>query len=297
MITRVVVFLAGLCAWGLTQAAGLNIVATSSSMGALVREMVGPGVVLTILAPPDRDLHSLQAKPSMIRSLRSADLLVLVGADLEVGWLPAAISSAANHKVLPGQPGYFEAANQVQLLDTDLPANRALGDVHPLGNPHINLDPVRMAQVGLALAERLAALAPPGAEAYRQRAQAFAGAVDRRLSAWRGRLAKAPGAVLYHRDAIYLLDRFRVPLLGSLEPVPGVPPTGRHLMQLTDSLRGKRGVIAYPEFLPAQAPDALGTALGWPVQPLPLDPPLEADGADYLAFIERWVAALASAGP
>jgi zinc/manganese transport system substrate-binding protein len=294
MITRAIIFVAAFSGWGISQAASLNVVATSSSTGALVREVGGPGVALTILAPPDRDLHSLQAKPSMIRALRGADLLVLMGADLEVGWLPAAIQSAANPKVLPGQPGYFEAAAQVPLLDTHLPANRALGDVHPAGNPHINLDPLRMAQVALALAERLATLDPTGAETYRQRAQTFAREVDRRMPAWKRRLDQAPGAVLYHRDAVYLLDRFGVPLLGSLEPVPGVPPTAQQIRQLTDSLAGKPGVIAYPDYQPAQAPDALAQALGWPVFRLPLEPPLEAAGDGYLDHVDRWVGAVAS---
>ena len=239
MIRRTLLGLACLLALASTQAIALEVVATSPSMGALVREVAGSRADLTVLAGPNRDLHRLQAKPTMMRALRGADLVVAIGADLEVGWLPVAISSAANPKILPGTNGYFEAAAQVPLLDVGGAADRARGDVHPVGNPHVNMDPVRMADVAEALAERLALIDPAGASQYRRRADAFAGKVDRRVSSWRDGLAGAPGVILYHRDAIYLLDRFGVPLLGTIEPIPGVPPTGRQISVLTSEHRGE----------------------------------------------------------
>ena len=272
--------------------AALDVVATSSSTGMLVREIAGDNAELTILAPPDRDLHYLQARPSMIRALRGADLVVAIGAELEQGWLPVAIQQAANPKILPGRPGYFEAAAQVDLLDVGGLADRALGDVHPVGNPHVNMDPLRMAQVGLALAERLAALDPAHAPDYRSRAAAFADQVKQRMPAWRERIAGAPGVVLYHKDATYLLERLEVPLLGTIESVPGVPPSAAHLKELTDSLKGRRGVVLFTIFQPQQAPQALANTLGWQSSRLPLDPPLDADGKAYLEHIDRWVEAL-----
>lgn len=134
----------------------LQVVATTASMGMLARTVGGPQVQVSELAPPDRDAHMLQARPSMLRALRDAQLVVAVGAELEIGWLPAAISGAANGAIAPGRPGYFEAAAQVPLLDAGLAADRAQGDVHPGGNPHVNLDPLRMAAISKALAERLA---------------------------------------------------------------------------------------------------------------------------------------------
>jgi len=276
-------------------AAALEIVATAPSLGALAREIAGPGARVTVLAGPQQDLHRLQAKPSMMRRLRDADLVVAIGAELEMGWLPVAIAGAANPRIQPGQPGYFEAAAQVDLLDRGGSADRAQGDVHPVGNPHLDLDPVRMAAVGQALAGRLAQLDPAGAATYRARAQAFADQVDARTATWQAQLAGAPGALLYHRDAIYLLERFGVPLLGTIEPVPGVPPTGRQLSALKAALAGRRGVILYGPYQSPQAPQALARDLGWPVVQLPLEPPAEADGKGYLDHLGRWVAALASA--
>ena len=272
----------------------LDVVATSPSMGALVRA-VAPQAQLTVLAGPDRDLHALQAKPSMIRALRSADLLVAVGAELEMGWLPAASSSAANPDILPGREGYFEAAAQVPLLDVGGPADRAMGDVHPAGNPHVDLDPVRMAQVAKALGARMARLDPGNAAGYRANARRFAEAVEQRLPQWQAELAGAPGAVLYHRDGVYLLERFEVPLLGTIEPVPGVPPSGRDLRALAGKLRGGEGVIIHAPYQSPKGPRKLGRELGWPVETLPLSPPVSADGDGYLRHIDRWVSAVASA--
>jgi zinc/manganese transport system substrate-binding protein len=272
--------------------ATLDVVATSSSTGMLVREIAGDQAKLEILAPPDRDVHYLQARPSMIRALRGADLVVALGAELEVGWLPIAIRQAANPKILPGRPGYFEAAAQVELLDTGGVADRALGDVHPVGNPHVNMDPVRMAQVGMALAERLGELDRTHAEEYQARAQAFEARVRDYLPKWQSQAAQAPGAVLYHKDAIYLLERFDVPLLGLIEPVPGVPPSGAHLKQLTDNLKGRQGVVLFTSYQPEQALEVLAAKLGWPKARLALEPPLNADGDAYLQHIDRWVEAL-----
>lgn len=276
--------------------ATLDVVATGSSMGALVREIAGQHAKLTILAPPDRDPHHLQARPSMIRALRGADLVVALGADLEVGWLPLAITQAANPRIQPGRAGYFEAAAQVSLLDVGGPANRALGDVHPTGNPHINMDPVRMAEVGTALAERLAALDGGHAADYRTRAGEFTRRVDERVAIWRQRLAKPPGVVSFHKDVNYLLDRFGVPSWGTLEPVPGVSPTASHIRSLINASRGKSGVVSSTPYQPAQAPAAMAEALGWKQVRLPLEPPLDADGDGYLEHMRRWVDALAAGG-
>ena len=281
------VLLCPLAAW-----AELRVVSSSSSTAMLVREIAGDHVRLEVLAPPDRDLHLLQVRPSMLRALRGADLVTALGADLEVGWLPLAIQQAANPGILPGRPGYFEAAAQVGLLQVGGRADRSLGDVHPVGNPHINMDPLRMAQVGLALAHRLAEFDPDNADEYRARAGAFQQTVEERLAGWEDNLSGVPGVVSYHVDVLYLLDRFKVPLLGVLEPVPGVPPTAAHLKGLTDSLGGRRGVILFTTYQSDRAPKSLGRMLEWRSEQLQLEPALDADGNAYLEHIDRWVQAI-----
>ncbi len=271
----------------------LNVVATAPSMGALVTEVAGERADLTVLAGPDRDLHALQVKPSMIHALRSADLVVAIGAELEVGWLPPAIERASNPEILPGRPGYFEAAAQVPLLDAGGAADRALGDVHPIGNPHVTMDPVRMAVVAEALAERLALLDPAGSAAYRAGAERFATQVEQHVARWQPRLQSAPGVVLYHRDAIYLLDRFGVPLLATIEPVPGVPASASHLRRLQSELSGRDGLIIYAPYQSAKPAQRLGSNLGWDAVRLSLEPPSGSDGSGYLRHLESWVDAIA----
>ena len=157
---RTTILAAALTLTALPAAAELRVVATTSSMAMLVREVGGAAITITTLAPPDRDPHYLLARPSMVVALRRADLVVAVGADLEVGWLPAAIQGASNPRILPGQPGYFEGAAHIALLETGQVADRSRGDVHPMGNPHFYTDPERMATIGIALAARLGALDP-----------------------------------------------------------------------------------------------------------------------------------------
>jgi len=275
--------------------AGLHVVATTSSMGMLARTVGGDAVSVAVLAPPDRDAHDLQARPSMIRDLRAADLLVAVGAELEVGWLPVAIDSSANPAIRPGQAGYFEAAAQVALIDAGQPADRAMGDVHPAGNPHLNLDPVRMARVAEALATRLGQLAPARTAGFRARAQAFRAAVEARLPRWQAGTEGAPGVVSYHRDLDYLLERLDVASLGFIEPVPGVPPSASHLRELISRLKGHEGVVIYHGFDPPRGPRLVGERLGWPRAELPLEPALDAGPEAYLDLIERYVEAIASA--
>jgi zinc/manganese transport system substrate-binding protein len=278
----------------LPASAAVRVVATTSSMGVLVTAVGGSAVQLTVLAPPDRDVHVLQARPSMMVALRNADLLVAIGAELEVGWLPAALSGAGNGKVLPGSAGYFEAAAQVPLLDAGRAADRSQGDVHPMGNPHLYLDPDRMAQVAAALSGRLAALDPPNASRYREGAAAFRKAVDARLPGWKQKAAGAGGVLPFHKDVVYLAALLAVPVLGYVEPLPGVPPTASQLSELTSRLKGRKGVLVLTDFQPAKGPEFLSRSLGWPVVRLPLEPAVGATGEEYLKLIDRWVDGLAS---
>jgi zinc/manganese transport system substrate-binding protein len=237
------------------------------------------------------------AKPSMMVALRRADLLLAVGAELEVGWLPAAIQGAGNPKILPGQKGYFEGAAQIDLIDAGQAADRSKGDVHPMGNPHYYMDPARMARVAKALADRLAAFDPANAARFQANAEAFAKAVAERIPAWKQRAAGAPGTVLYHKDGNYLAGLLNVPILGYVEPLPGIPPTAAHLQDLVRGLSGKKGVILYNSFQSGDGPDFLARNLGWKTQQLQLECDLDATGQKYLDGIDRWVTAIASAKP
>ena len=276
-------------------AQAVDLVATTSSMGVLARVVGGAAVKVTVLAPPDRDAHYLIARPSMMLALRRADLLVSVGADLEVGWLPAALRSAGNRKILPGQPGYFEGAAHVDLLEKGQAADRSRGDVHPTGNPHYYMDPLRLSAAAKALASHLARLRPESAAIFAANAEAFAKAARERAAQWKARAAGVSGVLLFHKDVNYLADLLGVPIVGYIEPIPGVPPTASHLRDLVARLKGTRGIILYATFQPSDGPQYLAKNLGWPMQRLQLEPPPDAGLDAYLAHVERWVTAIASA--
>lgn len=274
--------------------ATVNVVATTSGMGMLARAIGGDAVQVTVLAPPDRDAHFLQARPSMMAALRRADLVVAVGAELEVGWLPAALQGAGNPRVNPGQPGYFEAAAQVALIDVGGPADRALGDVHPAGNPHVNMDPVRMIAVAEALAGRLGTLDRANADVYGERARTFAEQVEARLPRWREEVEGAAGVVLYHKDANYLLQLLDVPILGYVEAIPGIPPTARQLRSLIENLRGRSGIVLQADYQPDRGARFVARELEWEQRALPIEPPLASDTEAWLSLIDRWVEAIAT---
>ncbi len=269
--------------------AALDVVATTSNMGVLTRIVGGQHVSVTVLVPPDRDAHYLEARPSMMAALRRADLLVAVGAELESGWLPAALRGAGNRDVMTGTRGYFEGAASVALIEAGGVADRGRGDVHPAGNPHFYLDPVRFAEAGAALAERLATLDPENADAYLENATAFMRVIESRVPEWRTQLRAAPRVLAYHKDANYLFDRFDVAVAGYIEPLPGIPPSARHLASLVADLRGAPGVIVHLPFQPANGPSFLARELGWRVVRRASN--VEASGGvdAYLELIDGWV--------
>jgi len=275
--------------------AEVRVAATVPNMGLLARAVGGDAVEVTVMAPPDRDAHYLEARPSMMAALRRADLLVAVGAELEVGWLPAALQGANNPRVQVGRSGYFEGAAHVDLIETGVAADRAGGDVHPMGNPHFYMDPERMSEVAYALADRLGSLDEDNADYFMDNAERFADEVDARMEGWREKAKDAAGVVMYHKDANYLMRLLDVSILGYLEPLPGIPPTASHLRELVRNLEGRQGIALYTTFQPSRGADFLERELEWPSRQLPNQ--VAADASDMTAYfdmIDAWVEAIAS---
>ena len=273
-------------------AAEIRIAATTPNIGMLAETIGGDAVDVTVMAPHDRDAHYLEARPSMMAALRRADMVVSVGAELEVGWLPAAIDGAANPAVRPGERGYFEGARHTDLIGVGGAADRAQGDVHPEGNPHFYMDPERFAEVGHALAERLGRFDDARADDFRANAEDFEAAIDARMPEWREAASDAPGVVLYHEDTDYLMEALDVPIHGFLEPLPGIPPTASHLRELVGGLQGERGVVIHRIYQPADGAEFLQRELGWPVHALPSDVEPGADREAYFDIIDQYVDAV-----
>ncbi len=272
--------------------AGLRVAATVPNMGMLARKIGGDKVEVTVMTPSDRDAHYLDARPSMMAALRRADLLVAVGAELEIGWLPSAIKGANNPRIQTGRPGYFEGAAHVELIEKDKAADRSRGDVHPAGNPHFDLCPEKMVRVAIALGGRMARLDSDNASYYRENAEKFADQINKLLPRWKERVEEAPGSVTYHGDANYLIKTLDVPFYGHIEVLPGIPPTASHLRELVRNLKEKEGVVIHIEYQPSRGADFIGRQLNWPVYKLPAQVRADADAGDYFNLIDRWVAAL-----
>ena len=219
--------------------AALNIFACTPEWGALAKELGGEKTNVYIATNALQDPHRVEARPSLIARARSADLVVCTGAQLEIGWLPLLLSQSGNKQIQPGQPGYLEASASVAKVEVPQLLDRAQGDVHPAGNPHIHLDPRNIAKVGEALTARLTQLDAANAETYKARATAFQKKWREATQKWEQESAPLKGVavVVYHKDLSYLLRWLGMRDLASLEPKPGVPPTTGHLSELLAKLQ------------------------------------------------------------
>jgi zinc/manganese transport system substrate-binding protein len=239
-------------------AAALNVLACEPEWGALVRELGGDRVKVYDATSALQDPHHVEAKPSLIAQARKADLLVCTGADLEVGWLPLLLRQSGNAVIQPGQPGYFEAAAGVRRLEIPARLDRADGDIHPGGNPHIQLDPRNIALVADALAKRLAQVDAAGASTYQQRNADFAQRWQAAIQRWEAQAVPLKGVavVVQHRGFPYLSNWLGLQEVASLEAKPGVEPTSAHLSSVLEQLgqRPARMVIraAYQQERPSR---------------------------------------------
>lgn len=214
--------------------AAVNVFATVPEWAALAQEIGGDKVKVYAATNALQDPHRIEARPSLLAQARRAQLLLATGADLEIGWLPVVLRDSGNPAIQPGNPGYFEAAHFVSTLEVPAVVDRAQGDVHPAGNPHIQLDPRNILKVGEALAARLAEIDPANGAAYRANGKAFADRWRAAMGRWEQQAAPLRGvvALVHHRSFAYLFAWLGMKEGGALEPKPGVEPTSSHLAEL-----------------------------------------------------------------
>jgi len=218
--------------------AALNIFACEPEWGALAKELGGDKVSVYTAVGALQDAHHIEARPSLIARARKADLVVCTGAELEVGWLPLVRTQSGNAKIQSGQAGDFEAARHTVPLELPQRLDRAQGDVHAAGNPHIHLDPRNIAKVAAALAQRMAQIDAAEAENYRTRAKAFLERWQQAIARWEKQAVQLKGmpVVVHHKDMSYLIHWLGLREVGALEPKPGLPPTIAHLSELLGRL-------------------------------------------------------------
>lgn len=218
--------------------AALNMLACEPEWGALAREIGGDKINLYVATSAMQDPHHIEARPSLIARARSADLVVCTGAQLEVGWLPLLQRQSGNPKIQNGQPGYFEASRYVVKLEIPQQLDRAQGDVHPSGNPHVHLNPYNVEKIATALALRMAQIDGAEAAYYQTRTRAFLERWRQAIVKWELDAAPLKGMplVVHHKNFSYLIDWLGMREIGDLEPKPGLPPTTAHLSELLSRL-------------------------------------------------------------
>jgi len=233
--------------------AATNVVATTEDLAALTREVGGERVKVDAIARGYQDPHFVEAKPSFILKLHAADLLVLVGREMEIGWLPPLIQQSRNPKVQPAADGYLDASLTARILEIPTgQITRAMGDVHPQGNPHYWLDPGNGRRIALAIQEKLAKMSPGDAPYFAARFADF----DKRLAAaekrWDATMAPYKGlkVVTYHRSWPNFCERFALDVVGYVEPKPGIPPSPSHTIQLIQEMKrlGIKLILVEPYF-------------------------------------------------
>lgn len=271
--------------------AKLKVVATLPDLAAVSREVGGAEVEVTALAYSTQDPHFVDARPHLVLAMNRADMLVSTGLGLEAGWLPTLLTGARNGKIQPGAVGHLDASTVVPLKQIpNQPVSRAMGDIHPGGNPHYMADPRNGAKVAIAIADRLGRLDPAHRQAFRDRARAFALKCEAIAKAEATRFAALPAAdrhvVTYHQSLIYLLDWLQLDQIATLEPKPGIPPAPSHIAQVLGTMRTRHvDVILQEEYFPTTAGKLLAAKAKARLVVLPGGPDFE-KGESYLTYVK-----------
>ena len=256
-------------------AAALTVVATLPDLGAIAKTVGGPDAKVTVLASAKQDPHYIDPRPSLMLPLRRAELLLVNGLQLEQGWLPPLIQGARNPRIQVGTQGYLDTSFFVQRLQVPTTrVSRAMGDVHPGGNPHFTHDPRQGARIATAIGRRMALLDPTHAKGYLARAKALTTRLTKLVATQRARFIKLPASkrklVSYHRSLTYLYECLKLTEVATIEPRPGIPPSPGHTAKVMTTMRqmGVR-VIAQESFYPRRVSQTLARLVKGAVVVLP----------------------------
>ena len=282
------IFICGLAApaW-----AALNVVATLPDFGAIAEEIGGDKLKVTSIARGTEDQHFVDARPSYIRLLNQADVLIEGGAELELGWLPPLVQGARNKKIIADAPGHVVLARSgIRMIDVPTgPVDRSMGDVHPLGNSHFTLDPANGKIIAGTLAEVFSRLDPDHTAVYQANLKKFHERVDEKLAEWQKQMEPYRGTkvVTYHKSFDYFLQRFGLELAGTIEPKPGIEPSPSYVNGLIPKLKsaGVKLVLLEP-FRSRKTPEYVAQAIGAKLLVLPGSVGGNEKVKDYLSLFD-----------
>ena len=230
----------------------LEIVTTTSDLASLVKEVGGDRVNVTSIARGYQDPHFVEPKPSFLLLLRKADLLAVIGLDLEIGWLPPLVDQSRNVRIRPGSKGYLDLSRGVEILDRPASVDRSMGDVHPQGNPHYWLDPANAVRMAMQVESRLSQLRTGDSAYFKGRLNDFKLRMNAADKRWREALAPFRGAkiVTYHNSWPNFVRRYGLDVVGFVEPKPGVPPSPSHTFNLINLMKEQKvkAILMEPYF-------------------------------------------------
>lgn len=295
----VVLLMAALTAVPFASAKKLNVIASTTDLAALAREVGGDRIDVDSIAKGYQDPHFVEAKPSFLLKLRQADLLVSVGLQLEIGWLPPLVNQSGNPRIQVGAPGYLDASQYSEILEIPTgQVTRAMGDVHPLGNPHYWLDPDNGRRVAKGIATKLGELDPANAAYFQQRYQDF----DKRLAAaeknWEDTMRPYRGrkVVTYHRSWPNFAHHFGLDVVGYIEPRPGIPPSPQHTIELIQQMkRDNIKLMLIEPYFDLKTPDSVARETGGKVVVLLPSVGGEKQVTDYFKLFDYDIALLVKA--
>ena len=295
---------ASVAAWGapaerVRAAAPLKVVTTTEDLASLAKEVGGDRVTVLALAKGYQDPHQVDPKPSFILEVSRADVLIAVGRELEIGWLPALTTSARNAKVQPGGPGYLDASSNVKILEIPTgQITRAMGDVHPAGNPHYWLDPGNGRLIAKAIRDKFTELAPADKAVFDQRYSQF----DVKLAAaekkWDATMAPYRGAklVTYHRSWPNFMERWGLNVIGYVEPKPGIPAPPSHIIQLIEEMKKQNvKLIVVEPYFSLKTPQSIATRIDGTVLVLAPSVGGVKEAVDYIKLFDYNVTQIAAA--
>jgi ABC-type Zn uptake system ZnuABC Zn-binding protein ZnuA len=251
---------------GIGHAAKLNVMTTTEDLAAIAREVGGDKITVDSIAKGYQDPHFVEPKPSFLLKLQKADLLAVVGLQLEIGWLPPLQTQSRNAKIQVGGPGYMDVSQFCQILEKPTgQVTRAMGDVHPLGNPHYWLDPQNGRRIAKAFADRFGQMDQADAAFFQQQYASF----DKRLAdaekGWEAKMAPYKGrkVVTYHRSWPNFCERFGIVVVDYVEPRPGIPPTPSHTLELINKMRAENIKLVLMEpYFDRKTPDSIARGVG-----------------------------------
>jgi zinc/manganese transport system substrate-binding protein len=251
----------------------LNVIATTEDLASIAREVGGDRITVEALARGYQDPHFVEAKPSFILKLQKADVVIAVGRELEIGWLPPLIQQSRNAHIQPGAEGYLDASLTAQILEIPTgQITRAMGDVHPQGNPHYWLDPDNGKRMAQAMAEKFSQLRPNDRATFQQRLADFSTRLDAAMKGWLAQMAPYKGTkmVTYHRSFPNFAERFGLVIVGYVEPRPGIPPTPQHTLDLMNEMKRQNVKLVLVEpYFDLKTPNSIGRDTGAQVLVVP----------------------------